>query len=193
MALSDKDIAKLYTKLELPIVVGDALSEQHMLAPDEEFAFHQALSDMQPDAALICMALASEQIFATVAPDMPEAVNLIMESDRVVASYGGLWLARIEYGEPVPEEFIIDALKSLPKDFAAMRDAMSDLELQMPAGMDVAAQFLAIMQIQAECHSLIAESYLEALGITPTPTEKGDLFHIGATANDNIEASVLPT
>jgi hypothetical protein len=191
MALSNIDIARLYTKLELPIVVGDALSENHLLAPDEEYAFHQALSDMQPDAALLCMALSAEQIFSCVSPDIPEAVNLVMEADRIIAGYGGLWLARIENDMPVPEEFIIEALKSLPKDFATLREAMAELELQMPLGVDAASQFLGIMQIQSDSQALIAESYLEALGIAPEEKMECGTMGTVATANDNIGAFMM--
>jgi hypothetical protein len=183
MALSDKDIAKLYTSLELPIVAGEALAEQHMLDPDEEYAFHKAMSDMQPDAALLCMALCAEQIYFTLPSGIMEADALLLEIDRILSIYGALWLVRITEDKPVPEEFILDALKGLPEDHKRIRSLMADLDVNLPHEAQAASQLLGIMQIQAEANVMIAETHLEALGIKGVE-EKGPYYQ-GPSANDN--------
>ncbi len=186
MALSDKDIARLYTSLELPIIAGEALAEQHMLDPDEEYAFHQAMSDMQPDAALLCMALCAEQLCLSLPGGIKEAQALLLESDRILVSYGGLWLVRITENRPVPEEFILDALKNLPRDHAKIRSLMLGLDEILPAESQAASQLLHIMQIQAEANILIAEAHLEALGINhKSVAGRNPPPAISANANDN--------
>ncbi len=196
MTLSDKDIALLYTQLELPIVVGDALADGHAFAADEEYAFHEALSDMQPDTALLCMALAAEQIFLHMPSDIPEGVNMLMESERIVAHYGGLWLMRMRQDAPVPEEFIIEALKNLPDDFTRLKDTMAELEICLPESAELASQLIGVMQVQIEAQRMVACSYLEALGINEGEEYEGDLprelYQHGPTANDNMAASALP-
>ena len=194
MALSDKDIALLYTQLELPIVVGDALADGNGLAPDEEYAFHEALSDMQPDAALLCMALAAEQVFLHMPGDIPESINMLMESERIVGHYGGLWLMRMRQDAPVPEEFIVEALKSLPSDFTKLKDTMAELEICLPDSAEVAAQLIGIMQVQIEAQRMVACSYLEALGVIGEDDEfpPRELFQQGPTANDNSAVNMLP-
>jgi hypothetical protein len=189
MALSDINIAKLYASLELPIVAGELLQGGQMLDPDEEYAFHEAMSDMQPDAALLCIALCSEQISMMLPKKIPEAEALLEEAGNIIATYGSLWLIRITEGSPVPEEFIIDALKNIPDDLGKIRDLMADLDIQIPHE-EVASQFLSIMQAQAEANIVIAETHLEALGIKGA--EK-DIFGAGESiANDNRVISLLP-
>lgn len=193
MALSDKDIARLYTSLELPIVAGDALSGQNMLEADEEFAFHEAMSDMQPDAALLCMALCAEQIYFALPAGIMEADALLMEADRIMSSYGALWMVRITEDRPVPEEFILDALKNLPEDIETMRGLMADLDINIPHEAQVVSQLLGIMQVQAEANVLIAQTHLEALGIAAAENEEENVpFRYGSCANDNGSLHPLP-
>lgn len=121
MALSDKQLAKLCVKLEVPIVFRHALEDKRRLDDNEIYAIHEALSDMQPDTALLSMALSAEQIFFALPPDMPEAVDLVMETDRIVSFYGGLWLARTEQEDTVPEAFVLEALSRMPEDLRRLK------------------------------------------------------------------------
>ncbi len=192
MTLSDKDIAKLYTSLELPIVAGDSINEGHMLDPDEEFAFHEAMSDMQPDAALLCMALCAEQIYFSLPAGIMEADALLLEIDTILNIYGTLWLVRITEDKPVPEEFILDALKNLPEDLARIRELMAELDINLPHEAEVASQLLGIMQIQAEANVMIAETHLDALGIGKAQEAQIQPYQYGASANDNGTMSLVP-
>lgn len=190
MALSDKDIAKLYTQLELPIVVNEALAEQHTLYPDEEYAFHHALSDMQPDAALLCMALCCDQICISLSEISEQSEKLMMKAENIIANYGGLWMVRMIEEKPVPEEFIIDALKKLPEDHAHLKNIMMELDEMLPHEEETISQLLEIMQIQAESNVMIAQSHLEALGIVQESERHS--FIGESLANDNASATILP-
>jgi hypothetical protein len=190
MALSDKDIARICTRLEIPIIASDLMAQGRFLEADEEYTLHQALSDMKPDAALLCIALTAEKILSHMTADLPEVANLVMEADRILTIHGPLWLYQSQNENVVSEAFIVQALESMPGDFNAMRDLIAELEIQgILAG--PAAQIMSILQIQACAHKLIAETALEALGKTVT-VPKGQTLHfpLDGSANDNITAGL---
>ena len=55
--LSDQNLAVLSNDLQVPRIIGDVLCGVETLGDDGRFALHGLLSDMEPDAALLAIAL----------------------------------------------------------------------------------------------------------------------------------------
>lgn len=185
--LDDRDLARLHTHFSLPLVVSDVLRRIGPLSDDEEYAVHLALSEMQPDSALLCIALCCQHIAARHSLDDPDAFTLAAESARVVDAYGPLWLHHAEGGAAASESLIVARLGQVPLDLEALTEAMESVGEGLPASDLCAAQLLQAFRIQAESHALIAESYIETLGMAASLSGKAPVrFSSGEPpANDN--------
>ncbi len=183
--LSDKDLARLQTHFCLPLIAGEAMEAQRLLTADEEYAFHEVLSDMQPDAALICMALCCEQMSLNHAADIPAAAALMMEADRILSAYGLLWLAHADQDEDLHEALVMDILKNIPEDMECLEELVAGLELELPANAYTAAQILNIVSIQIDAQTMVAECHLEAAGLCRAEQQEAAPIMLSSVANDN--------
>lgn len=189
MPLLEQELALLFSKLELPLVVNDIMTEGRTLAPDEEIAFHSAISDMMPDIAMICIATCSMQALKEISSELPEAYSLLIECERIIASYGGIWLARTERDLDPDERFIIETLKLVPKELQLLQEYIEETSLLLSCSEKnyvCVQQLFNILVKQAKAVNVVAKSYLEALGIISDECEERYLsVSTNSVANDN--------
>ncbi|MEZ5918405.1 MAG: hypothetical protein R3D66_00255 [Alphaproteobacteria bacterium] len=82
--LSDQNLAVLSNDLQVPRIIGDILSGVETLGDDGRFALHGLLSDMEPDAALLAIALGAEKLVLVCGEGFPGAGVLKIESGRII-------------------------------------------------------------------------------------------------------------
>lgn len=158
--LGEKNLANIANKLEIPLVVSDILHDKERLTGDAQYAIHEAISDMQPDSALLCVALSVKKITSANALTSPGLRVVEMECARVIDEYAELWLKNAENGI-VDEAEAFDVISRTAEDLESMAD-MLDTHACLVRNRDARA-LCEIMAIQARAHALVAETYLEAI------------------------------
>ena len=87
MALSEKKMALLKNKLEMPLVVRDLLITKQAPAEDATYALHTLMSNMQPEDAILCAAFTMKEIASFEADMSDDTKFLHMECDRIIERY----------------------------------------------------------------------------------------------------------
>ncbi|MAE50677.1 MAG: hypothetical protein CMH27_02590 [Micavibrio sp.] len=169
--LNDKDLAALVTKLEVPMVVGAAIEHGAELQDDVHYALHDLLSEMQPDTALIAIALSAKAIAAAYCGTGSGSEIVIMECDRMISEYGMLWLENSRRGH-IDNSYLISILENVPEDLECLAELI-DINLCYAAFDNPAiAEICEIMQIQAGAHAIIAEEFLSVMEMAAAQKKK---------------------
>ncbi len=160
--LNDRKLALLNSKLYVPLVIRDILENKETTQDDIHYALHEVISNFQPDAALLCIALSAKHI-ATRANNSAASLNVLtLECDRIIEDYGYLWLQHAEHKE-LDSNILFDTLVHVPEDLESLSELLHiNSEFLESANMK-AAEILNILKIQADAHMIIAESYIEAI------------------------------
>lgn len=156
--MNNKDTALMTTKLHVPLLVRDILEGN--VSYDAGYDLHAMISDMQPDAAILTMALSIRQICQSLPQDnfIP---TLNMACDRIINDYGPCWLAHAN-DKDVDTIYLMDLLTHLPEDFETLSEFIDLVMAYVPED-SATYDILETLSIQANAHSLIAETFLEAI------------------------------
>ena len=171
MTFSDQDNALLITKLELPLAVRQALETSKELDDDTHLAFHDALSDMKPDTALLAIAVSAKMI----ASGYSETEILADECDRIIQEYGPIWLENARH-ESVDNSYLVSLLERIPEDLEGLTELI-EVNLSY-AALDSAAvsDICEIFQVQASAHAIIAEEYLNIMEMASHHAQLGTFY-----------------
>lgn len=157
-----EDFSKLHAHLVVPIIAADILSGVEKLDEEARYALHEALSEIDPDSALLAIALSAQHIAALYISEVPVAVGLKFESEKILQEYGPEWLANY-YGGPVDEGALYEMLQTLPEDLEALADLMDSLRCSIFNEQNPAYGLCEILSIQARAHMDVADYILEEL------------------------------
>lgn len=164
--LSRADLAKLQAKFIVPIVVDQMLRDEEPLDDIAEQAMNDIISELQPDTALLCIALCARHIAAT-ATDMQEGKALAIEADKIVEEYGPLWIAYENGGQNLDPVIVREILSYIPEDLESLFVLMENLLGALEEDHCIAAILCDILCGQIEVHVVNAEDQLNALNVEP--------------------------
>jgi len=142
------------------ILAGDALYSDPV-----HYDLHRALSNQQPDSALISIALAALDIVNSVSAvsfHYPSLSILKMEAGRILEEYGPLWLQNARCDE-VDSQQALELLKSVPEDLDFLSLLLERCRDTLDAPYELQACMLDILKIQSGAQSLIAQDYVDTL------------------------------
>lgn len=160
--LNKKDSALLTTKLHVPMAVRDILAAPEAMEGDEQYALHEVISDLQPDSALLCIALAAKEIAkAAVYPSATTKV-LMIECDRIVEDYAPLWLENARE-QRIDDALVFDTLAGIPEDLEGLCELLEVNSAFFASHDPKAAALCEILCIQAGAHAMIAEEFIGAI------------------------------
>ncbi len=181
------DFSKLHAHLVVPLIVGDILSGRETLDEESRYALHDALSEIDPDSALLAIALSAQHLASQFMGSVPVALAVKFEAEKILQEYGPDWLSNY-YGGPVDEQALFDMLQTMPEDLEAMADLIDALRSSLSVR-GTAQDLCDILSIQARAHMEIADYILgelekelfsegdcdgETLAATQTQTYAGD-------------------
>ena len=160
--LQDKELAILATQTEAPLIIADILSGREKLTGSVKYTLHDLLSDMQPDSALLAIALSARKLANLYSRVSPGIRVLGMECDRVIEEFGETWLQNAN-GEHTDDDEVMDLLENTAEDLESIAEL---LELNAPLlhlkSLE-AAELFDILQIQASAHAMIAEEFVKVM------------------------------
>ncbi len=160
--LNDKENALLRSKLQVPMVVRDILDEPSAIEDDTHYGLHEIISDLQPDSALLCIALAAKQIAALSVYQSSTLKVLNMECDRIISDYGPLWLRHAENSN-IDEADVLDTLANICEDLEGIAELLEINTDFLRDHDEKSAVLCNILHIQASAHALIAEEFIGVL------------------------------
>lgn len=161
-AVTKEDIAKLHAYLVVPVAVNETMNTCLPLDGDTQYALHVSLSEIEPDSALLAIALSAQRIAAEFYTDMPVAAALKMEADKIVSDYGPEWLANF-HRFPIQGDDLFDLLSNVPEDLESLADLLESVQAGM-LNMDHPAHGLCgVLAVQARAHMEIADYVISEL------------------------------
>jgi hypothetical protein len=164
--MKSKDLASVASKLEVPLIISDLLSGNEPMTDEAEYALHEAISEMQPDSALLCIALCGAK-FTSVRGMASPAIRLLeMECRKIIDEYAMLWLHNAESGE-VDEGQAFETLSGAAEDLEDLAGLFDNCVSYLERTNGDVAIICDIMSVQARSQALVAEAYFEALNDEP--------------------------
>lgn len=154
-ALSIEDFTTLQASLIVPVIVGDIMLGTEELDDEARYALHDSLCEIDPDSALLAIALAAQHVAAPYIGRVPVAIAVKYESEKLLQEYGPEWLANY-HGGPVDEDVLFDLLQTLPEDLEAMADLLDAMRASI-VNDPVAAALCEILSVQARAHMDVAD------------------------------------
>lgn len=183
--MNNKDLALMTTRLHVPLIIRDMMEHSQGYAKDIDYNLHDIISDMQPDAAILSIALGVQYICAKL-PKESFVPSLEVACDRIIEDYGPLWLAHVNDQE-IDNVYLIDLLTHLPEDFDTLNEFMDLVMAYVPED-SMAYKILDILSTQASAHNLIAETFIEAIEAHYQEEMKALNMPQSFAGNDNVVA-----
>ena len=122
--LNNQQLAKLTNGLQVPAVISDILDGNSDLSDDVHYALHDVISDLGPDEALLCIALAGRKISTLSDSEVQTLPIMRMECDRIIEEYGALWLAHANENEIAREEKTLELLDVISEDIEGLNELL---------------------------------------------------------------------
>lgn len=182
MMLSNKDLAILTNRLQVPLIIGDILSGEGALTDDVRMGLHEVLSDDQPDSALLSIALSAKQIADAYGETNASIKLLNIECDRIILEYGQLWLRNAQ-AKSLDDNLVFETLVHIPEDLEALKELLEITAIFLSTKAPQTADLCKIMISQAQAQATIAETFLEGLNDMP----EQDIWGAPANLDQNIE------
>lgn len=185
-ALNEQQLALLHTYLMVPIAVGDYLYNDTPVCEEAQYGLHEALSGIDPDSALLAIAISAKHIALRYANHIPVAAALSLEASKIIDDYGPDWLSNYR-GTPLDEDALAVSLAHVPEDLEAVADLLDAVRFALHDNADPAVILCDVLSIQARAHMEIADYILAELD-----SDEGEGFAVadyaGAAAptGDNI-------
>lgn len=158
-AVTKEDVARLHAYLVVPVAVSDALQSGAPVEGDVQYGLHVALSEIDPDSALLAIALSAHRIAVDFAEDIPVAAALKMEANEIIENYAPDWLAHY-HSHPIQGDDLYDLLSHVPEDLESMADLLESLQASIRDEDHPAHTLCAVLAIQARAHMEIADYVL---------------------------------
>ncbi len=185
-ALNDTQLALLHTHLVVPLAIGDILYGDLLLTDDVQYELHEALSEIDPDSALLAIAVGAKHIAQALKDNSPIAAALSIECDKILDDYGPDWLSNYHQG-PVDEDKLYSTLQNIPEDLESLADLMDTICLGLQDAEDPICKLCDILSIQARAHMEIADFILTELAYEDGESLAGSYSaHIVPDKADNI-------
>jgi len=157
--LGQSDINQLRSHLIVPLAVSDILHHDLDVEPDMQYGLHMALSEIDPDSALLAIALGAVDIAEKNVIYAPIASALKTEAENIIAEYGPTWLHHHRRG-PMPQGVYLDVLKTVPEDLEGIADLMDALCADLGCVDEATPILCNLLSVQARAHMEIAEFIL---------------------------------
>lgn len=171
--LSENQVEKLRQHLIVPLAVSDILNHDLAVEPDMQYGLHMAISEIDPDSALLAIALCASEIAAKNMIHAPIAAGLYQEANNIIEEYGPTWLYHHQHG-PMSSEKFEEVLDTVAEDLEALADLMDALvaDLSEILPLESPTEILAnLLSIQARAHMEIADFILEEIAFEKATKE----------------------
>ncbi len=195
MSQSDKQLALLKNRLQMPLIVRELLSAGKMANGEETYAMHSLLSEFSMEDSLLCGAFVMKEVadLGDVCP--ADMAFMHMECERLIERYS----ARDDLAQENPEFWNFTQIKMLDDiadDLECFLDLLALCRLSYEITHPSVAKILEILDAQLQSQLLVIDEVIamhqaEAIGeVIETPANKVSTDNIVAAqfgaSGDNI-------
>ncbi|MBI1302110.1 MAG: hypothetical protein GC137_10740 [Alphaproteobacteria bacterium] len=159
MAQSNKQMALLKNRLQMPMIVRDLLVTQLEPADDATYGLHEMMGNFRPEEALLCAALVMEEVAFFEREIDADMKFLKMECARIIERYS----ARDDLAQDNPElwaETEADMLPVLADDLEEFLEIIFMCYLNFELVNPNVTAILDILTAQLQSHSMIVDEVL---------------------------------
>lgn len=161
-SLPKDQIDQLQQHLIVPLAVADIIKHDLDVEPEMQYGLHMALSEIDPDSALLAIALCARDLADKWIEDTYIASALQKETNEIINEYGPTWLRYLKRG-PMPQEVFKSLLNTVPEDLEALADLMDALCADLENENSSTFILASLLSIQARAHMEIADFMLEEI------------------------------
>lgn len=170
-ALSTKEHLRLETLFVIPLITQQMIEGTEPLDDVAEYTFHEILTELRPDTALLSISLCAYHIAQSIEGSNAAKVLQIQAAD-MINEYGPIWLAHEAQDPDLNNMDVQKALAFIPEDLEAMADTLDLLLSEMGDKHEIAYILTDILSLQAHMHKDLALVELERVMITPLSREE---------------------
>ncbi len=160
--MTQDQFEQMRQQLIVPLAVSDILFHELKIEPDMQYGLHMALSEIDPDSALLAIALCTRDIAIKTKHRASIASALEKEASEILEDYGPKWL-RHNLNAPIPSHVYEEMLDTVPEDLEALADLMDALHSDLDEEETPIAALLKLLSIQARAHMEIADFVLSEI------------------------------
>lgn len=159
--LGNRELATVANRLQVPLIISDILAEG-VLTDDVQYGLHTVISDLQPDSALLSIALGGLKLANAWEKASPSLSVLKMQCESLIDEYGTLWLQNAQ-DENVSEADAMDALSRVSEDLEGLAELLDLATGSLQGKNQTAASISKILSTQAKSHAIIADEFFGVL------------------------------
>lgn len=171
--ITEDQLEKLREHLIVPLAVSDILRHDLEVEPDMQYGLHMALSEIDPDSALLAIAICASDIAEKHLSNSPIAAGLQNEAKNIIEDYGPTWLHHHTRGPMSSDEFE-GVLQTVPEDLEAMADLLDALSADLMQDQNTSVLLANLLSIQARAHMEIADYILAEIAFEKAAKESSD-------------------
>ena len=172
-AITADQFEQMRQQLIVPLAVSDILSHDLNVEPDMQYGLHMALSEVDPDSALLAIALCAQDLATKCLNIAPIAGALQKEATDILADYAPSWL-RNNLNAPIPSHVYEDILETVPEDLESMADLIDALAADLGEESSACAVLAQLLSIQARAHMEIADFVLAEMAYEKQTNKQED-------------------
>ena len=153
--ITQDQLGQLQQHLIVPLAVSDILRHDLNVEQEMQYGLHMALSEIDPDSALLAIALCARDLAAKTMTHAPISLALQQEADKIVEEYAPTWLYHFNKGPMTSEEYE-SVLENIPEDLEALADLMDAVCADLDDNTSPCVILANLLSIQARAHMEIA-------------------------------------
>ena len=157
--ISKSEIDLLRQYLIVPMAVSDILYHDLEVEADMQYGLHMALSEIDPDSALLAIALCAVSLAEKNLTYVPIASALQKEAYNIIDEYGPVWLSH-HNKQPMPTAVYTELLETVAEDLEALADLMDALCADLNCTTEGTAVLANLLSVQARAHMEITDFIL---------------------------------
>lgn len=157
--ITQDQFEQMKQQLIVPLAVSNILFHDLHVEPDMQYGLHMALSEIDPDSALLAISLCAQDLATKCLNRAPIANALQKEATDLLADYGPAWLHN-NLNAPIPSHVYEDILDTVPEDLEGLADLIDALAADLNEENSSITALARLLSIQARAHMEIAEFVL---------------------------------
>jgi len=165
MAQTDKQMALLKNRLQMPLFVRDLLITNLDMGSDENYALHEMLGNFSAEDALLCSTFVMQEIASHDTSISSEQSFLHMECERIIERYN----TRDSISQENPNlwsETQNDMLSVIYEDMEELLELTELCQLSFDITNQKIAKILNIITTQLQSHMMILDEVISMISIT---------------------------
>ncbi len=171
--ITKDEYEQMRQQLIVPLAVSDILRHELNVEADMQYGLHMALSEVDPDSALLAIALCTLDLSKKTKERAAISTALEKEASDILTDYAPKWLHH-NLNSPIPSHLYEEMLDTVPEDLEALADLIDALRADLEEEGTAIDTLLKLLSIQARAHMEIADFVLSEIAYEKQSDQEKD-------------------